>query len=509
MLLIAQLEAADKEIDLGWLEEKQNHLKNKSTTTLNIMPESVNLTTTDSSTPPVNPYSIHNAIDEKEDLNVEPSTSFNETVKEIPINQEQDKEVGIVNSGTTSNLASFFTKNFDGYTLIFFVAFVVGFVLLVSSVIISICVCKSCNALTGVDKGASDLATNPAYDHVKYKPGYESDPDSDHLNEIIIQGRSEDAHSHETNALDIEQQCLINKPVTLLPKSNQQDESLLNATSSLSCSSASVNSVVFKTPSTIQIIKSDITKADKDPSTTVTPMLPQKASNLNLNMSSIRSKLSSTPTRRVESGADEPDTQSVRKFLPAFKSNQQLLREQKITDKSVLHASYSRTQSECISGETATNRLSMASSRSSILMPAMTLDFGQIRDDIEDLALHKEKLVSRTNLATRSHTNSQTIDTDEHSDSVNNSIADIYMKEFINNKLLNKQNKMNISLSNTSSTSEIKADKNNNNNMSKRFSMNIDASKINFEPSGAVSRTNLNKNESASTYTMESEKSCY
>ena len=392
------------------------------------------------------------------------------------------------------------------------VTFVVGFVLIVSSVIISICVCKSCNSLTGVDKGASDLATNPAYDHVKYKPGYESDVDSDHLNEIIIQGRSEDAHSHETNALDIEQQCLINKPATPLPKCNQQNESLLNATSSLSCSSASVNSVVFKTPSTIQIIKTDIVKVDQVSSNAATPKLPHKSSNLKLNMSSITSKLSSTPTRRSETGADEPDTQSVRKFLPAFKSNQQLLREQKITDKSVLHASYSRTQSECISSEATTNRLSTASSRSSILMPAMTLDFGQIRDDIEDLALHKEKLVSRTSLATRSHTNSQTIETDEHSDSVNNSIADIYMKEFISNKLLHKQNKMNISLSNTSSTSEIKADKHNNNNInntSKRFSMNIDASKINFEPNGAVSRTNLNKNDSASTYTMESEKSCY
>ena len=70
--------AADKEIDLGWLEEKQNHLRNKSTTALYIMPEPANSTSSDSITPPVKHYSIHNAIEKQEeekeeDLNAEPS----------------------------------------------------------------------------------------------------------------------------------------------------------------------------------------------------------------------------------------------------------------------------------------------------------------------------------------------------------------------------------------------------------------------------------------------------
>ena len=76
-----------------------------------------------------------------------------------------------------------------------------------------------------------------------------------------------------------------------------------------------------------------------------------------------------------------------------MKSGQQLLREQKISK----HLSCSRTQSECeISNQGS--RLSAASSRTSIAAPGLPLDFDQIKDDIDDLAVNKEKLASRTNL---------------------------------------------------------------------------------------------------------------
>lgn len=136
-------------------------------------------------------------------------------------------------------------------------------------------------------------------------------------------------------------------------------------------------------------------------------------------------------------------------------------------------------------------------------MANVPLNFDQIKDDIEDLAVNKDRLVSRTSLAIRSHHSSQVIDMDGQCESVNNSIADIYIKELLNKH--NKPKKMSESISNASSSSEIKRPMRNVDG--KRYSINVDINQINFNTN--ASATNLNRNESASAYTVSSEKSCY
>lgn len=155
------------------------------------------------------------------------------------------------------------------------------------------------------------------------------------------------------------------------------------------------------------------------------------------------------------------------------------------------------------------------------------LDFDQIKDDIDDLAVHKEKLVSRTNLQATSRNASQA-NLDNQSDSINNSIADIYIKELINKhqestkkqnpiKKLTKPASLDMSLSSSSIVSEAAAKSGNNaanrrqSLKKKRMSMNIDVSEVNFStnPGGGVSTSNLDRNASASAFTVSSEKSCY
>ena len=133
----------------------------------------------------------------------------------------------------------------------------------------------------------------------------------------------------------------------------------------------------------------------------------------------------------------------------------------------------------------------------------MPLNFDQIKDDIDDLAVNKQKLVSTTNLHSSSQNASQIIHMDK-SDSMHNSIADIYIQELLNkhqesnhkNPIKKKKN----SMSSNSIISDARQ---------KRNSINIDVSKINFSTNPSVSVTNLDRNTSASVYTVESEKSCY
>lgn len=131
--------------------------------------------------------------------------------------------------------------------------------------------------------------------------------------------------------------------------------------------------------------------------------------------------------------------------------------------------------------------------------------------------------MSRTNLQATSRNASQA-NLDSQSDSINNSIADIYIKELINKhqESTKKQNptkkltkaSLDMSLSSSSIISET-ASKNAVNRMEslkkKRMSMNIDVSEVNFStnPGGGVSTSNLDRNTSASAFTVSSEKSCY
>lgn len=129
------------------------------------------------------------------------------------------------------------------------------------------------------------------------------------------------------------------------------------------------------------------------------------------------------------------------------------------------------------------------------------------------MAVHKEKLASRTNLNNSSSLqNSQIIDADAKTGSVNTSIADIYIQELISKhqessqkNVKKKLTKIDVSASTGSILSAMTREAKKN----KRLSMNVDVSKVNFNTEGSPSTTNLDKNFSASNYTMGSEKSCY
>lgn len=420
-------------------------------------------------------------------------------------------------------------------TLILSLAVLVGLLLIGCLIGLVICIFNSFQSCMGSKRGQSgatnnkspiELATNPAYDNtnIKYKPDF--DPS------VSFSATNDDMYP-------------VNAPLINNQVSTSKMLDAHNSTSSISCSSTSINSVRFKSPDSVQIIKTP-KSSDSRPiianasNETSTPSKGSKNQNIRSSISNLMAKT------KIGSGADEKnvDSENERSYLldetdrkednpnetsltsrrqPMFqhqvKSSQQLMREQKISK----HPSYSRTQShsEC---EGSNNRLSAASSRSSIAMPGIPLDFDQIKDDIDDLAVNKEKLASRTNLQATSRNASQA-NLDNQSDSINNSIADIYIKELINKhqqstqkqnpiKKLPKAN-LDMSLSNSSIISETQAGNDNAKRMEllkkKRMSINIDISEVNFStnPGGGVSTSNLDRNTSASAFTVSSEKSCY
>lgn len=457
--------------------------------------------------------------------------------------------------GINNNYNTFIAKylnSFDRHTLIMICAFIIGLVLISFVIFFFICVCNSFQSCSGKSKKnpkndnnnkLSDLATNPAYDDVKCVP---DDYEADDFSVKINLPDNEPYPSHLP--------LLPNKVNSQTPSKNTKNkESLLNSTSSLSCSTASVNSVIYnKTPNSIQIINnnkspntvtsSDFKSIKINETTPKTVKNDKNSSALNLRSSIsniVANTFSSTPSKSLKKGEEKSnDSENERSCLldetdntevandsivrkPIFqsqaKTGQQILREKNISK----HPSYSRTQSEShsdepqkVSSSISNNRLSAASSRSSIVMPGIPLNFDQIKDDIDDLALNKEKLVSRTNLNSRSQNGSQMIETDNQSDSVNNSIADIYIKELINKHQESsrkdprkKMTKKDTSVSSGSIVSETTREL----MKKKRLSVNVDISKVNFDtnPNGGKSVTNLDKNASVSVYTIGSEKSCY
>lgn len=173
------------------------------------------------------------------------------------------------------------------------------------------------------------------------------------------------------------------------------DQSLLNSTASLSCSSHSVNSAVFKTPNSIQLLKSsdrncsaDSKKPNADSSDT------PKASNIRTSLTNMANKFSSTPSKSKKN--DESISENERSCLldelsdsvdhvhndsatrkPLFasqpKTGQQIMREQRLSNKTSVP--YTRTQSEIadtnnkerrLSITASNNRLSTASSKNSL-----------------------------------------------------------------------------------------------------------------------------------------------
>ena len=153
--------------------------------------------------------------------------------------------------------------------------------------------------------------------------------------------------------------------------------------------------------------------------------------------------------------------------------------------------------------------MSAASSRSSI---PQAINFDKIKDDIDDWAGNKNNFASRSNLAGSSQNSSQIIDLDR-----SDSIPDIYIKEMIkkheeiSKKKSNQANKkMDVSLSSSSASISFKGNKSKHSDH--RRSMNIPVPEISLDPNAAPdpSKTmNKNNPDSVSTYTIESEKSCY
>lgn len=424
----------------------------------------------------------------------------------------------------------FFDK-FDRHTLIMIVAFIIGLVLISGIIAISICVCngvETCSSMTqkSAHLPSSDLATNPAYDNVK--TNYESDDNNNSKIDMTMQQP--------------------NSEIPLIP-TNNNNQSLLNTTSSMSCSTASINSVVFvKTPGSIEFIAAKSPQQKLNPKSSqqnTTPVMPGKVggSNIRSSLSNIVNSFSSTPSKIKKQPEEKSSSENERSLLldetdnnnsteveaasndssvtnrkPMFttqpKTGQQILREQKISK----HPSYLRTHSEAANRDSMeAGRLSAGSSRNSIAMPAIPLNFDQIKDDIDDLAINKEKLASRTNLddQSRSQANSQNY-LDKENGSTNTSIADIYTKEFINKHQQSTQKssashpKKLVKTETSASVSSILSEGRREQLKLKRLSMNVDISKINLEQNpNSQSTTNLDRTTSVSNYTIGSEKSCY
>lgn len=468
-----------------------------------------------------NQFNITNTTNNLNLTTISPLTTpaLNETLKTNHSNNIIIKS----NSNPTTQESFDYTTNFlnkifdrlDKHTLILILTFLIGLVLISCLIGISICIFNSLNTCGSGAKKSSlpshDLATNPAYDSVKYDPNFDS------------------CNTHGLSRADI-----IIHPGSDIPLLPPKLNNNLNSTSSMSCSTVSINSVIYnKTPGTVEVITGNQQIASKNRETVPSqPSTPIKASNIRSSISNIVNTFSSTPTKPSKKNEDKSSSENERSCLldetdsidqpnetsisnrkPIFqsqpKTGQQILREQKITK----HPSYLRTHSEINSASVENNRLSAASSRSSIVMPNIPLNFDQIRDDIDDLAINKEKLVSRTSL---NKLMSKDGDQAGDQDSTNTSIADIYIQELINKHQQSTQKNNNgikklTKQENSASVSSVISENTRERLQLKRLSINIDISKVNFEmnPGGAQSTTNLDKNASVSNYTMGSEKSCY
>jgi len=257
---IVGLSSADE--DSEWIAEK--------------ILSSINLNKTNTTS---NPESILTSISETLD------TTTNSSVASVTVTSPVEfKSIYSVESPQTPNE---FNKNFnfhkifdtiDKQNLIMALAFLIGLILLSCLIAISICVYNSLSKCsTGSKKSpwpSEDLATNPAYGSVKYDPNFDSGTGKN-LSKIDIM-------IHPGSDIPL-----------LPPKSNN-----FNSTSSLSCSTASINSVIYnKTPGTVEILKNNIGDTTKKSETVPSqPSTPIKA-NIRTSISNIVNTFSSTPAK--------------------------------------------------------------------------------------------------------------------------------------------------------------------------------------------------------------------
>lgn len=350
-------------------------------------PESVTLDTTTASATPDTPASL-DTFNSSTTASVVVASANGTATAPIPI--EADLIIGLVDR--LQNWLKTVKPNHR--TLILSLAVLVGILLIGCLIGLAICVFNSFQSCKGTKSGLSgannnnskptvELATNPMYDDksdIKYKPDF--DPSAS------FSGTNDDMYP-------------VNAPLLTNQVSGSKMLNALNSTSSISCSSTSINSVVFKSPNSVQIIKTPKSSDSRpvtgptnntnknnnnEASLTSTPSKTSRNQNLRSSISNLIKKASDEknqdsenersclldetdqqPDQQSES-AHSNDTSLVSRRQPKFqhqvKSSQQLMREQKISK----HPSYSRvhSHSEC---EASNHRLSAASSRSSIAMP--------------------------------------------------------------------------------------------------------------------------------------------
>jgi hypothetical protein len=396
-----------------------------------------------------------------------------------------------MNGEQTTNIFTRMLQIIDLNTLILISAFVFGLLIIILGISLVICVCKRLNKPK--IKLPNTKRTNPLYDtssnnnhkDIEFKLiSSNQDLNNNNNNNNDIEEENEPMNnSNETDKLLQEPTLTVtssnNTNMNTFNKSNLNNSSLLNTSSS---STSSIYSVILKPQNDSP---PPVPSGPPPISTPPSPHIP------------------STP--KTEPVKKSFETNSVKRasiFTPvsAAKSTQQLLQEQKLADSKI--PAYKRTISQSNefnnnNNNNNNNRMSAASSRSSI---HQAINFDQIKGDIDDWAVSSHG----------SHNSSQIIDMDR-----SDSIPDIYIKEMIRKHEEIKKNKTNndISLSSSSVNSSFKSNNINNNNGQKnrsgdRRSMNIAVSDINFN-TNPTNDLKSSKLDSASVYTVASEKSCY
>lgn len=369
--------------------------------------------------------------------------------------------------------------------------------------------------------------TNPLYDSIEFKPIRNNETDDPHRQIVSIDSPETEKLINNNDDIAIEQNKNVHLNIDAGHQNNNNlnDSSLLNTTSA-SCSTTSINSVV-------QIKPNDSAKCDEQKTPETQPIiklepisLPSKlttkpvSSITNINETPKKILLDKSPLDKSPllsdqidvSRSDGPESSGYKrfsKFTPSSltKSTQQLLQEQKVAESKIPPA-YRRASSQNTPNENNQdiNRMSAASSRSSI---PHAINFDIIKGDIDAWAENKNNFVSRSNLANSSHSSSQNIDFE-----LGGSISDIYTIELIKkHEEISKKNKSqakknDASLSSSSASSSFKGNKSKNSD--RRRSMNIPITEISLDPNAQSNLDKMKNNpDSVSNYTIGSEKSCY
>lgn len=356
----------------------------------------------------------------------------------------------------------------------------------------------------GRKKSPRTQSTNPAYDKI---PKSEIDflGSSESLNSKrkiykgdtdLVEVRIESPGSKRDSTNETEK--LLSQKVSIeltdLNKNDQIDSAdkkplntSIQTSISLGSSSSSIDSQVLKTPITPVVSKYDKESLNRTPINIKSSIssLAQKLTGSNQNLDP------QTPLIP----ADETPTKRTPKFTPSalFKTQQQLDKERKYTFTRA--NSESNDQDQVVSQlppvppSSFLKRISITSSSSSIVpnQNQSQLDFTAIQNGVDEMIID-----------IKNNPSAQSSMSNLNSDSVHNSVSNIYITEIRNIREKQKEAK----------------EKNKNDRMNRR-SVNLpNTSVISTDPTGSSMRINdsgfnLNKTDTGSVNTLESEKSCY